>query len=1248
MRRLLAPLLLVAAAGCAPHGVPREADIPPSTHTGGIETPRGWQELSARAEIRRTGYGVPHILADNIQAAGFALAWVQLEDHADRVIRGLIAARGETALYLDAGDGALDADFLARRAHERAVATFPLLPRDVRHVYEGFATAANRYVEVHQLTLPGGTPPIFTGADVAARDVGTPGWATARRFSNRAETGVSLIASAAGDLPGPEAGLRGWEPGSNAWALAPARTTSGRAILMRNPHLSWDAGYYEAHVTVPGVLDFYGDFRIGGPFGMIGGFNRRLGWSSTNNAPRLDDIYALELHPHQEDHYLFDGAAVPLRREPVTLRYRKGDEVRTESRDRWETELGPVIHRDDRRVYVLRSGGDGAYRVGEQFLRMMMASSLEEWQEAMRIGARPASNFTYADADGNIFYVWNATHPARPHPHGGDTLAIPARGAHDVWSDVLTFDQLPQLLNPPGGYLRNENDPFHHTNLNAVLDPADFPPEFPEPRLRLRSQLSLELLDSKRQFSLDDVWTAKHSERMLLADRVKDDLLAAIAHARPTGEVADAARLLAAWDNTAAADARGAVLFVEWWDRYMDGGDAAPGTPASAGFRATAESLFSTPWTPDRPATTPHGLADPARAAAAFADAVSATRERWGSWDVAWGDVHRARLGPLDLPVGGCDGLLGCFRVIWFSDDDDGKRRVRGGDGWVFAVEFDDPPRAYTVLAYGQSGSHDHPHGLDQLPLFVEHGKKAIAFTEADIQASLVRSYRPGIAPPFDLVLRGAHVLDGTGAPLVVADVGIRNGRIAAVGDLARASAAETLDVTGLHLAPGFIDSHSHAAGALTTDALSHAHPLLAQGITTVFVNPDGGGAVDLAAQRQALMRHGLGVNVAQMVPHGSVRQRVLGMADRAPTDPELQRMIELVRAGMEAGAFGMSSGPYYAPGSFANTDELAALAHVVARYDGVHQSHVRDEGAFAAGLLAAVDELIEISHRTGVRGVHTHIKALGPDAWGLSAQVVDRIEAARADGVEIYADQYPYEASATSLSGGLAPRWALAGGGDSLRARAGRPADRARLKADMAANLAARGGAERIQFRRYARDSSLEGRTLAEVASSRGEDPVDTALEILLTGGAGVVSFNMHEDDIAHFMRQPWTMTASDGEFVALGEGVPHPRAYGTFPRKIARYVVERGVVDLETAVRSMTALPAQVYGLGDRGVIRAGMVADLVVFDLARVRDPATYTDPHHYGEGMVHVLVGGRFAIRAGEFTGARDGVVLERAR
>ncbi len=500
----------------------------------------------------------------------------------------------------------------------------------------------------------------------------------------------------------------------------------------------------------------------------------------------------------------------------------------------------------------------------------------------------------------------------------------------------------------------------------------------------------------------------------------------------------------------------------------------------------------------------------------------------------------------------------------------------------------------------------------------------------------------------FDVILLNGRVLDGTGNAWVLADVGIRGNRITAVGDLGAASATQVMDIKGLYVAPGFIDTHSHAGGALAGRELSGARALLAQGITTVFVNPDGGGNTDLVAQRTALLEHGLGVNVALMVPHGSVRGAVLGMADRAPTPAELQKMEELVERGMAAGAFALSSGPFYAPGSYAKTDELVALARIGAKYGAPYQSHIRDESDYGIGLLAAVEEVITVAREAGTRGVVTHIKALGPNVWGFSAAIVERIERARGEGVEVFADQYPYEASQTSLGAALVPRWAQADGNDSLRARIANPATRARLIAEMRANLARRGGPARIRIASHSADRSIEGRTLEDIATQRSEDAVETALAIVERGGAGIVSFNMDDKDIERLMLQPWTMTASDGALIRSGDGVPHPRGNGAFSRKLRKYVVDEKVVDLPAAVRSMTSLPATVYRVPDRGSLRAGSFADVVVFDLARVKDMATYAQPHQMAEGMVHVLVNGRLAIRNGEFTDILSGEVLQRSR
>ena len=412
------------------------------------------------------------------------------------------------------------------------------------------------------------------------------------------------------------------------------------------------------------------------------------------------------------------------------------------------------------------------------------------------------------------------------------------------------------------------------------------------------------------------------------------------------------------------------------------------------------------------------------------------------------------------------------------------------------------------------------------------------------------------------------------------------------------------------------------------------------------MVNPDGGGPVDLAAQRQALEADGLGVNVAQMIPHGSVRRAVMGTEDRHAGAEELEAMSALVLAGMEEGGWGLSSGPFYVPGSYSDTRELVELARVTAPFGGVYSSHVRDESDYTIGVVAALEEVITVAREAGVVGVHTHVKVLGPPVWGFSRALVHRIEQARRDGVEVYADQYPYPASATSLNAALLPRWAEAGGRDSLLARMARPDDADRIRDAVVNNLARRGGADRIQFRRVRWNAALEGRRLDEVARERGTDPVDEALRIIGEGGASIVSFNMNEEDVQTLMRQPWTMTASDGDLVPWEEGVPHPRSYGTFPWKIQHYVVEEGVVTVEEAVRSMTSLPARVFRMADRGMVEPGRVADLVVFDLAALRSPATFTDPHQLAEGVVHLWVGGEPAIQDGDFLNARAGRVLRK--
>lgn len=729
---------------------------------------QGHQELADQVIIRRTDYGVPHIKAENTEAAGYAMGYLQLEDYGIRVVHGLVQARGEWAKFNKLEGNALrnqlEADAASRLRYQRAVETFHLLNKHSRDILNGYAKGINRYIELHPGEFPEWIRADFTGMDVHAKNIGSHGNDAVRKFLNafrkgENELGQRLDPAMPDDLwAGVQnswalLAMHGEDPhpdeGSNVWALAPQRTTSGNAILMRNPHLNWNAGYYEAQMEIAGLFNFYGDFRIGDPLGIVGGFNEYLGWSTTNNYTDNEEIYGFAVDPEHADRYLLDGKSYPLISKSVEVDYLQQGQLHRQTRTFLQTPYGPVIHQTPDHIYVIKAVNDGEYRVTEQFIRMMAATDLEEWKEAMRMQARPTSNFTYADRDGHIFYVWNGSIPAVSHPSGKDTAAVYVSSHSEIWSALIPWDDLPQLLDPKGGYVRNENDPFHFTNLNEVFDEHDFPDNFPKAQLRLRSQLSLQLIANEDRLSLEEVIARKHDMSAILADRVKDDLIRAVERSRPSGKVRQALNQLKSWDNTVAAGSRGGVVFDMWWKRYVRlaaGEQRVEATPESAGYAAPATALFARPWSKEEPTSTPQGLGSPDLAVEAFVWAVAECEKQFGSWDLAWGDVYRARIGEQDYAVGGVSGDLGAFRVLWFEDHatDSKKRQVSGGDGWVFAVEFGAVPRAYSVLAYGESIKSDSPYYADQLKMFTENKMKPVFYTEDDIRQHTIRKYHPG------------------------------------------------------------------------------------------------------------------------------------------------------------------------------------------------------------------------------------------------------------------------------------------------------------------------------------------------------------------------------------------------------------------------------------------------------------------------------------------------------------------------
>jgi N-acyl-D-aspartate/D-glutamate deacylase len=503
--------------------------------------------------------------------------------------------------------------------------------------------------------------------------------------------------------------------------------------------------------------------------------------------------------------------------------------------------------------------------------------------------------------------------------------------------------------------------------------------------------------------------------------------------------------------------------------------------------------------------------------------------------------------------------------------------------------------------------------------------------------------------PPFDIAIvnigaAGGGIFTGLppgGAP--VSAIGIRGGTIVAIGSIGDADAKNArvmIDAAGLFVSPGFIDVHSHGLETLGRPQLRTADAELAQGVTTIVGNPDGGGPVDLAKQAATLEGDGgVGVNVALLIGHGSVRSAVMGGENRAPTADELTKMIALVRQAVADGAFGLSSGIFYTPGRYARTDELVALARAAG---GVYTSHIRDEGNYDVGVVAAVDEVIQIAEDARVTGIVTHMKALGPDSWGLSKPLIAHVEAARARGVSVFADQYPYEASSTSLSAAVLPGVSAA----ETRARLADAARKPGLLADAKENIRRRGGAHAIAIA-STRDTALNGKRLDDIAIAKKATPEQAAVDIIADGGASIVSFNMSDDDIRAIMRQPWTMTSSDGGLSLPGPSVPHPRNNGSFARKLGVYVRERHVLALEAALRSMTALPSRVFGFADgRGTLKSGSSADVVIFDPATIIDRATYEKPHQLATGVSWVIVNGQIEWKDGKPTGVRAGKVLRR--
>jgi len=492
------------------------------------------------------------------------------------------------------------------------------------------------------------------------------------------------------------------------------------------------------------------------------------------------------------------------------------------------------------------------------------------------------------------------------------------------------------------------------------------------------------------------------------------------------------------------------------------------------------------------------------------------------------------------------------------------------------------------------------------------------------------------------LLIRNVKLLDGSGAPWQWGELLVEGDTIKAMGQV-KTSVNRILDGQGSYLVPGFVDLHTHADRGILQFPLAENY--LRQGVTTLIGGNCGGSCYPIGQHRKEVETKGTGIHYGLLVGHGSVRESVMGLEMRHPTELEQKAMEEDLAVALEEGALGLSLGLYYTPGSYAKTEEVVGLAKVVAKHKGFVSIHMRDESDYNIGLLESIRESIEIGRQSGAAIQISHLKCLGRSVWGQATAALALLEEAREEGIDISFDQYPYLASGTSLTGALVPGWAQAGGSEAMRHRFLEPETGAKIRQEMVENMHRRGGAKSLVVANFAPQPAFNGQYLGSIAEALNLEPVEAAIALMLQGQVQITSFNMQEEDCETIMKHPLGMIGSDGSLVEFGKNVPHPRYYGTFPRVLAHYV-KNGVISFSEAIRRMTSAPAARLGLWDRGLLRPGLQADLLLLNENKLADTATFENPHAYPTGIEWVMVAGKVALSFGELQETKAGRFVTR--
>lgn len=669
-------------------------------------------DLAQKALIRRDTYGIPHLLAETEEAAAFAQGYATAEDHFMEMARLFLRARGEQAAVF--GAKYLNEDIVIHKLGiwETAQEHFKDLPPLMQMILDGYAGGYNLYLagQREQKRAPDWAAPI-SGVDVLAHCRAV----LLLDFS----LDLSPWRMAADRVPG---------FGSNMWVIGQGRSQSGHGILLANPHLRWGGShtFHEVQLTVPGKINISGATLIGFPVVTIG-FNDYLGWSHTVNEHHSEAVYELKLNANNHHEYYYEGHLLALQEKPFTVRVKNADGLESKSEIALWSHFGPIIRISGDRAYAYRSANLNDINFLTQYNQMAKAKSWAAFRSALDMQELTMFNLGYADRQGNIFYLYNGRIPVRPAGYDWKR-PLPGDDSMAEWYTIHPISALPQLFNPASGYLQNCNDAPWYATTGAAIDRTKYPDYEGDKDLGLRGQTSIQMLEAARRITLEDVKRDKYNESLLLAIRLKPELLA-LAKQR-NGENADLAEAIAVlqqWDNRAAAESRGAMLFVQWWEDY----------------KRKTTSPFKTAWNEDKPFDTPCGIGNAEAAVAALLSASATLKATYSRLDIAWGEVHRLRRGNLDLAAGGMSGM-GSFRAIVYRQDQDKKWVGAAGDSYVLAVELAAPPVAYSVMAYSESSNPLSKHYNDQLELFAQHRYKRVWVSEADIKANLERAYHPG------------------------------------------------------------------------------------------------------------------------------------------------------------------------------------------------------------------------------------------------------------------------------------------------------------------------------------------------------------------------------------------------------------------------------------------------------------------------------------------------------------------------